>query len=69
MLLDFFEDRVDIGKLTTMAQAEIELNKFIQFNDRALLSGKGHMSRLKADKHAQLQYTTFAEIRRKERLE
>jgi hypothetical protein len=68
MLLDFFEDRVDIGKLTTMAQAEAELDKFIQFNDRALLSGKGRMSRVKADKHAQLQYVAFAETRRKERL-
>lgn len=69
MLLDFFEDRVDIGKLTTMTQAETELDKFIQFNDRALLTGKGRMSRLKADKHAQLQYAAFSETRRKDRLE
>ena len=38
MLLDFFEDRLELGKLTTMAQAEFELDKFIKFNDRALLS-------------------------------
>jgi len=69
MLLDFFEDRVDMGKLTTMSQAESELNKFIQFNDRALLRGKGRMSRAKADKYAKLQYKAFCEIRRQDRLE
>lgn len=69
MLLDFFEDRIDIGKLTTMAQAETELDKFIQFNDRPLLQGKGRVSRVKADKHAKLQFRGFSETRRQERLE
>lgn len=69
MLLDFFEDRVEIGKLTTMAQAETELNKFIQFNDRALLRDKGRVSRVKADKHAKTQYIAFSDARRQQRLE
>lgn len=64
MLLDFFEDRLDIGKLTTMAQAQSELNKFIQFNDRPLLSGKGSIARTRADSHARAQYTIFDKQRR-----
>ena len=68
MLLDFFEDRLKLGKLTTMAQADSELNKFIKFNDRALLDNKGRVSRAKANKIAEKQYETFAEERRIKRI-
>lgn len=69
MLLTYFEDRLDIGKLTTMLQAEAELDRFIKFNDRALLSGKGKAKRESADKHAHLQYEKFVELRRLKRIE
>ncbi len=68
MLLDFFEDRLDLGKLTTMGQAENELNKFIKFNDRALLSNKGRISHKKAKTIAEEQYKLFSNARRSERI-
>jgi len=69
MLLDFFEDRVDIGKLTLMSHAEAELDRFLKFNDRVVLHGKGKMKRSTADKHAHSEYEKFSEIRRQARLD
>ena len=69
MLLDFFEDRVDIGKLTLMSHAEAELDRFIEFNDRVVLRSKGKMKRSTADKHAHCEYEKFLEIRRQARLD
>ena len=69
MLLDFFEDRVDIGKLTLMSHAEAELDRFIEFNDRVVLRSKGKMKRSTADKHAHSEYEKFLEIRRQARLD
>lgn len=64
MLLDFFEDRLNVGKLTTMAQAESSLNKFIEFHERPLLRNKGSVTRSKADEHATAQYKMFDNKRR-----
>jgi hypothetical protein len=64
MLLDFFETRVEQGKLTTMAQATTETNRFIEFNGYPLLRGKGSVKRTIADKHAHKQYKLFDEKRR-----
>ena len=68
MLLDYFEDRLELEKLTTMNQAETELNKFIKFNDRALLVNKGRVSRAKANKCAEAQYKIFDKNRREKRI-
>ncbi|MFA6155514.1 RhuM family protein [Mesorhizobium sp.] len=38
MLLDYFEDQVDIGRLVMMAEAEERMNGFIKFNNRPLLT-------------------------------
>jgi len=62
--LDFFETRVEQGKLTTMAQATAETNRFIEFNGYPLLRGKGSVKRTIADKHAHKQYKLFDEKRR-----
>jgi len=69
MLLNFFEDRLDIGKLTLMSEAERELDRFIEFNDRAVLRGKGRMKRTAADNHAHSEYEKFLVYRRQKRLE
>lgn len=69
MLLDFFEDRVDIGKLTLMSEAELELDRFIEFNDRVVLRGKGKTKRTAADKHAHSEYEKFVVARRQARLD
>jgi hypothetical protein len=64
MLLDFFESRVEQGKLTTMAQAEAETNRFIQFNEFPLLTNKGSVKRSDADRYAHSQYKLFDTTRR-----
>lgn len=69
MLLDFFEERLERQKLTTMAEAEAELDRFIRFNDRPLLRDKGSVSRSSANKHAEAQYKKFDNQRRAKRLE
>jgi hypothetical protein len=41
MLLDYFEEQVDQGRLVTMAEAEGKLDDFIRFNHWPLLTHKG----------------------------
>lgn len=64
MLLDFFEDRLDQGKLTTMVQAETQLDSFIKFNERPLLRHKGSVKRSAAESYAYAQYDIFDKNRR-----
>ncbi len=64
MLLDYFEDQVDQGRLVTMAEAEAKLSEFINFNQRPLLTHLGSVKRESADKHAEKQYITFKEKQR-----
>ena len=64
MLLDFFESRVEQGKLTTMAEAKAETDRFIKFNDYPLLTSKGSVKRTTADKKAHAQYKIFDAKRR-----
>ncbi len=64
MLLDFFEDRLDQGRLTTMAAAAAKLAEFLKFNERPVLEHKGCVTREEADRHAEAQYEQFAERRR-----
>lgn len=65
MLLDFFEDRLKIGKLTTMLEARDQLDSFLKFNDRSVLSHKGGVSRSDADRFAHAQYAIFDAERRR----
>jgi len=64
MLLDFFEDRLDLGKLTTMDEAAAQLVSFLKFNERPVLEHKGKVTRDAANDHAETQYEMFAERRR-----
>lgn len=64
MLLDFFEDRLDQGRMTTMEAAAAKLAEFLKFNERPVLEHKGKVSRQEATKHAEAQYELFAERRR-----
>ncbi len=52
MLLDYFEEQVDQGRLVTMVEAEEKLDGFIKFNNWPLLRGAGRVSRSRADDHA-----------------
>jgi len=52
MLLDYFEEQTDQGKLVTMQEAEEKLDGFIKFNGWPLLRDAGHVSRVVADRRA-----------------
>lgn len=52
MLLDYFEDQSDQGKLVTLAECEEKLNGFIKFNQWELLKGAGTKKRDDADVYA-----------------
>lgn len=64
MLLDYFEDQADQGRLVMMAEAEAKLAEFIKFNQRPLLTHLGSVKREIADNHAEKQYEIFKEKRR-----
>jgi hypothetical protein len=64
MLLDYFEDQVDIGRIVMMDEAETKLGEFIKFNNRPLLRHLGSVKKEKAVAHAERQYDTFNERRR-----
>lgn len=69
MLLDFFEDRLKMNRLTTMAEAAAQLDDFLKFNMRPILVGKGPVSRSDADRAAHAQYAIFDTERRRLRHE
>lgn len=60
MLLDYFEDQLDQGRLVAMTDAEEKLDGFIKFNGWPLLRNAGRISRPDADRHAVTQQRLFA---------
>lgn len=52
MLLNYFEDQLDQGRLTTMAEIEQKLGEFIKFNNWPLLKDFGRTKKSTADQHA-----------------
>ncbi|PIW26042.1 MAG: DNA-binding protein [Rhodospirillales bacterium CG15_BIG_FIL_POST_REV_8_21_14_020_66_15] len=64
ILLDIFEDQLDIGKLTTMADAEKLLEQQLKQLNRAVLRGGGTVKSEDAQSHAKAQYAIFSENRR-----
>lgn len=52
MLLDYFEEQLDQGRLVTMSEAERKLNEFIKFNDWPLLTHRGTVEGKAARAHA-----------------
>jgi len=65
MLLDYFEQELDLGRLVTMADAEAKVDMFIRNNERALLAGAGSVSKAAADAHAKGQYRMYKEEQRR----
>jgi hypothetical protein len=59
MLLDYFTDQANQGKLVTMDECETKMRGFIKFNQWELLDGKGKVSRTAADEHALEQLRRF----------
>lgn len=66
ILLSIFEDQLDMGRLTTMAQAKEILDRQLGQLGRVVLTGGGPISKDAADHHARRQYQLYAEQRRVE---
>ncbi|MCL4844393.1 MAG: virulence RhuM family protein [Bryobacteraceae bacterium] len=64
MWLDFAEDQARRRKQIFLQDWETKLNEFLRFNDRAVLQGKGKVSKADADLKAEAAYEEFAARRR-----
>jgi hypothetical protein len=64
MWLDFAEDQARRRKQVFLKDWETKLNEFLRFNERAVLGGKGSLSKTAADAHAETEYEEFAARRR-----
>jgi hypothetical protein len=69
ILLDVFEDQLDIGKLTLMSEAAALLDAQLRQLNRAVLRGGGTVSKTDADRHVDTEYRKFDERRRALRAE
>lgn len=65
MLLDYFEQELDLGRLVTMLDADRKVDAFIRNNERPLLDGNGAVSKADADRHAKAQYKLYREEQRR----
>jgi len=66
MFLDFAEDQARRRKQIFLRDWETRLDDFLRFNERAVLTNAGGMSREEADRRAHEEYTQFEERRRLE---
>lgn len=67
ILLDIFEDQLEIGKLTLMDQASNLLDMQLANLSRPVLRGGGSTSRDDAERHAKAEYRKFDDARRARR--
>lgn len=64
MWLDFAEDQVRRRKQLFLKDWGTKLDEFLRFNERAVLLGRGDVSKADADAHAESEYEEFAARRR-----
>lgn len=69
ILLDVFEDQLDIGKLTLMTDAAALLDAQLRGLNRPVLRHGGNISRAEAERRARVEYKKFDEKRRAKRAE
>lgn len=69
MFLDVAEDRAARRKEMTMASWEIELDRFLTFNDRPVLKDAGRVSHVRMEQVAEARYTSFDAARKTAELE
>lgn len=67
ILLDIFEDQLDLGRLTMMSQAEALLNKQLRDLGRVVLDHGGSVSTKDAHRSAERVYSAFKEKKKLER--
>jgi hypothetical protein len=68
MFLDYAEDQASRRKQVFLKDWQERLDSWLQFNDRKVLPGPGHVSREAADRKALAEYGLF-EVRRREAIE
>ena len=64
MWLDYAEDQARRRKQVFINDWQQKLDEFLKFNDRQVLTNKGHVSKQKADEFAKQEYERFAAHRR-----
>lgn len=67
ILLDIFEDQLDLGRLVTMHDAQELLDRQLESLGRVVLRGGGAVSADDAKRHAETEYEAFDRQRRLER--
>lgn len=67
ILLDIFEDQLDIGRLVVMADAKKLLDQQLKSLNRVVLTGGGHVKMTDAKKRAEKQYEIYSANRKAER--
>ncbi|WP_283107032.1 virulence RhuM family protein [Shewanella surugensis] len=65
MWLDFAEDQALRRKQVFLSDWTNKLDQFLEFNDRDVLSGAGHITKKDADEKAKLVFDRYAENRRR----
>lgn len=69
ILLDIFEDQMDIGRLTLMSEAAELLDRQLSGLGRAVLRSGGSVSMIDATEHAEREYEKFKAMQKKLRHE
>ncbi len=64
MWLDYAADQARRRKQVFLKAWETKLNEFLRFNERSVLTDKGHVSKADADQKAAVEYEAFAARRR-----
>lgn len=64
LLLDIFEDQLDIGRLVTMADAKAQMDNSLAHMGRLVLRDGGHVRRDQAEANAAREYERFDDQRR-----
>lgn len=67
ILLDIFEDQLDLGRIVVMADAETLLDRQLKQLGRTVLEGGGRIKRSEADRIAEGAYEAFSRQRRLDR--
>ncbi|HDZ73503.1 MAG TPA: DNA-binding protein [Aurantimonas coralicida] len=67
ILLDIFEDQLDVGRLVVMQDARNLLDQQLKSLGRTVLKSGGRIKASDAKRHAELQYKKFAQHRKFER--
>lgn len=69
ILLDIFEDQVDVGRLTLMAEASELLDRQLVSLGRVVLRSGGSVSMTDAARHAEREYGKFKAVQKRVRHE